>query len=134
MSIPPLPRYSLLLRMLRISLVTGAIFEVGIAAVLVLATAWPAVPLAPSLPDEVLTIWLLAILLTLLNACYLLGAWEPVGCRGVIAVAIAGRTAVAGVLGLAAWGGSDLKGLVGLAVVELALALAHTAFWLPIRR
>lgn len=125
-----------LLALLRASLVTGALYDLGFAVLMVAAPAVPArmfgLPLPP-LPRGAFYLWVLATLLTMLAALYLAAAYDPRRYSAIIAVAIGGRTLGALAFALAALLGPDLNGLVPLAVADLAFGAVHAAAWLPIR-
>ncbi len=75
----------------------------------------------------------LATLAALLGCYYLLAASDVRRYSGVIALAIAGRFAVALTLALAAAGHAPARGLWVLAAVELAFAATHAGSWWSIR-
>lgn len=97
--------------------------------------------LAPSLPARILELplpaapfylWVMAILLSMLAAIYLLAAWDPICYRGAIVVAIIGRLLGALALGIGAIR-LGLPGLWPLALADFGFGAAHAAGWLPIR-
>lgn len=122
-----------LLRLLRISLVIGALYDLTFAAAMVFAPEIPARIFSLPLPGPGFYLWILATFLGMLAAFYLLAAHDPRRYSGVIVVAIAGRTVGALVFATAAVLEPGLGGLVPLAVADLLFAVAHAAFWLPIR-
>lgn len=128
-----LPRFSIYLRLLRLGLTAGGLYDLALAALLALApglpAAWLGVP-PPAAPYR----WLLAVLLTMLAAFYALAAYDAVSYSGNVAVAIAGRGAAGVVLAVFALGTSAWAGLLPLAIVDLAFAAAHAVCWAPIRR
>jgi hypothetical protein len=88
----------------------------------------------PPLPDGAFYLWVLAVLLTMLSALYLIAARDTRRYSGIVAVAIAGRLLGGLALGAAALrGGQGLEGLWPLAAADTAFGLAHAAFWWPIR-
>lgn len=127
------PRHGRLLRALRISLIAGALYDVAFAVVLVVAPTLPERILSLPQPGETFYLWLLAVLLSMLAAFYLLAAWDPFSYHGNVAVAIGGRTAGGLVLLLATVGRPDLAGLLPLAIGDLVFAALHAIFWWPIR-
>lgn len=129
----PLPRYSFFLRMLRITLLTGAAYDLVFAAAMLLFPEVPARWLRLPLPGEDFYLWLLAILLTMLASCYLLAAYDPISYQGIVSVAIFGRAAGAAAFAIAAWERPELAALWGLAGADLAFALGHAVFWYPVR-
>ncbi|RMH22669.1 MAG: hypothetical protein D6696_02685 [Acidobacteria bacterium] len=121
-----------LLRLLRWSLVAGALYDLVLAALLLLAPELPARLLAVPPPGEAFYLQLLAVLLAMIGVTYLLAAYDPVSYRGLIVLAIAGRSAAALALASAA-GQPGLAGLNLLAAADFAFAAVHAACWLPIR-
>ena len=122
-----------LLWLLQASLALGALYDLGLAAALAVAPEPMARALSLPLPGAAFYLWILATLLTMLAALYLVAARDPRRYSAVISIAIGGRTLAALVLGLAAVPDPGLGGLYLLAAVDLAFAVAHAAFWLPIR-
>ena len=127
-----LPRFSTFRRLLCLSLVLGAAVDFLAALLLV---AFPdllgrllTLPLA-----EPFYLQLLAVVLVMLGAFYLLAAYDPASYSGNILVAITGRGLAGMVLILAAWR-NGLNGLYVLAGAELFFAMAHATFWWPTRR
>lgn len=125
-----------LLTLLRGSLVLGALYDLVFALLMVAAPGVPArlldLPLPP-LPEGAFYLWVMAVLLTMLAALYLLAARDTRRYSGIVAVAIAGRLLGGLALGIAALRGPDLAGLYPLAVADAAFGLAHAAFWWPLR-
>lgn len=126
-------RHGALLRALRASLVVGALYDLGFAAVMVVAPRLPERLFGLPQPGEAFYLWLIATFLTMLAAFYLFAAFDPVSYQGNIVVAIAGRTMGAFAMGLAAWLDPALGGLVPLAAADLLFAVVHAACWWPIR-
>lgn len=126
-------RRFLYLRLLAATLVAGAVLDVGIAAGIFSAPELGARLLNLPLPGETFYLWLLAAFLLILAALYLVAAYDPRRYSGIIAVAIPGRLLIAALLAAAAVGREDLAALRWLAGCDLALALGHAAFWLPVR-
>lgn len=127
------PRHGRLLRLLRISLVAGALYDLVFAATMVVAPELPERLLDLPQPGEPFYLWLIATFLTMLAGFYLFAAFDPISYWGNIVLAIVGRTCGALVLGLAAWSDPALAGLVPLAVADLLFAVLHAVFWWPIR-
>jgi hypothetical protein len=125
-----------LLAWLRGSLVVGAVYDLMFALLMVAAPGVPAqmlhLPLPP-LPEGAFYLWVLAVLLAMLAALYLLAAHDTRRYSGIVAVAVGGRLLGALALAVAAWRGPGLEGLVPLAAADAAFGLAHAAFWWPIR-
>lgn len=132
---PPfrLPLRSRLLGWLQASLVIGAVYDLFFAGLMVLAPELPQRLLSLSPPEPRYFLWLIAVFLTMLAAFYLFAAYDPVAYEGNILVAIAGRGLGALAMGLAAWQDPSLWGLYVLAGGDLVFALAHAAFYLPVR-
>jgi hypothetical protein len=125
-----------LLSLLRASLVAGALYDLGFAALMVAAPEVPArrfgLPLPP-LPRGAFYLWILATLLAMLALLYLAAAYDPRRYSAIIAVAIGGRVVGALAFAIAALLGPDLRGLLPLAAADLVFGAAHAAAWLPIR-
>ncbi len=128
-----LPRYSVYLRLLRISLAVGAVYDLVLAVLLALAPdlleRWFGIPL----PGEDFYIWLIALFLFILAAVYALAAYDPASYYGNVLVAIGARFAASLVLVAGAQRG-DIPGLYPLAAGDFAFALVHAVFWWPVRR
>lgn len=122
-----------LLRLLRATLVAGALYDLGFAALMVVAPGVAAEWFGLPLPGERFYLWLIAVLLAMLAALYLMAARDPRRYSAVIAVAIVGRLAGAAAFTLAALGRPDLAALYPLAAADAAFGLAHAATWLPVR-
>jgi hypothetical protein len=120
-----------LLTLLRASLVLGALYDLAFAAAMCFAPQLPARLLDLPLPPG-FYLYVLATLLSMLAALYLVAARDTRRYSAIVAVAIAGRLA-GGILLLAAALGSGLAGLYPLAGADLAFGLAHAAFWFPLR-
>jgi hypothetical protein len=121
------------LRLLRISLVAGAIYDAAFAALMLLRPDLPARWLDLPLPGEAFYLWVLAVVLAMLAALYLAAAQDPRRYSAIIAVAIIGRLAGSLALLLAALPRPDLAGLYPLAAVDGVLGLSHALCWWPIR-
>jgi hypothetical protein len=120
--------------LLQASLVAGALYDLLFAVAMVAAPGIPARLLDLPLPGPRFYLWILAVLLAMLAALYLLAAHDPRRYSGVIAVAIGGR--LLGALALAAAAaltGPGLSGLYALAAADFTLGAAHALFWLPVR-
>ncbi|MEL7061199.1 MAG: hypothetical protein AAGN46_14350 [Acidobacteriota bacterium] len=130
----PLPRHSRFLRLLKISLVTGALYDFAFAALMIAAPDLPTRLLELPLPGATFYLWIMAIFLTMLGALYLFAAYDPRSYGGVIRVAIVGRSAGAIAFAAAAAGDNSLWGLYPLAAADALFALAHAVFWWPTRR
>jgi hypothetical protein len=117
------------LRLLRGSLVLGALYDLAFAAVMVLAPQVPARLLHLPQPGEPFYLWILAVLLTMLSALYLKAAQDPRRYSAVVVVAAAGRCLGALAFGAAALGRPELGGLWPLAGADLALGLSHAVLW-----
>lgn len=128
-----LARKGLFLRLLRASLFAGALYDLALAALLVLAPELPERLLGVPRPGEDFYLWLLAVLLAMLAAFYLLAAFDPFSYGGNVLAAIAGRGTAGLVLALAA-ARTGFSGLYLLAAGDLVFAGLHAAFWWPVRR
>jgi hypothetical protein len=115
-------------RTLRLSLRLGAAYDAAFAILMVTAPALPArllrLPLPP-LPAAAFYLWVMAVLLLMLAAIYLLAASDPARYRGVVAVAAAGRLVGGVALLLASANAAGLAGLYPLAAADLLLGLSH---------
>lgn len=120
------------LRLLRLSLVLGALYELALAAVLLAAPALMETSLGLPVPAERFFLRLLAVLLTMAGALFLFAARDPRRLSAVILVAIFGRLASAAALAGSALGNPELGSLFALAAVELAFGVLHAIFWLPV--
>jgi uncharacterized membrane protein (DUF4010 family) len=127
-------RRHLYLRLLRASLVLGAVYDYLYALAMVTVPTVPARLLDLPLPGETFYLWTLATLLAMLGTLYLLAARNPRRYSGVIAIAIVGRTLGALAFALIALDRADLWGLWVLAACDLTFSVAHAGFWWPIRR
>jgi hypothetical protein len=117
------------LRLLRGSLLLGALYDLAFAAAMVLAPQVPARLLRLPLPDERFYLWVLAVLLAMLAALYLTAAQDPRRYSAVVVVAAVGRCAGAAAFAAAALDRPELDGLWVLAAADLALGLAHAVLW-----
>jgi len=125
------------LTLLRASLVIGAVYDLSFAVLMLAAPELPArilhLPLPP-LPEGAFYLWVMATLLAMLAALYILAARDTRRYSGIVAVAIAGRIAGGLLIGFAAWRGPDLAGLWPLAAADLGFGLAHAMLWYPNRK
>jgi hypothetical protein len=124
------------LTLLRASLVLGALWD-AVFAVLLAVFPGPSarifgLPLPP-LPEAAFYLWVLAVLLLMLAALYVIAARDPRRYSGILAVAIGGRILGGLVLLFAALRPPGLPGLYPMAAADLGFGIAHAAFWLPIR-
>ena len=125
-----------LLTLLRGSLLAGAVYDLGFAALMVAAPGVPARMFnlsVPPLARGAFYLWILATLLAMLALLYLAAAHDPRRYSAIIAVAIGGRLVGALAFAIAALLGSDLHGLYPLAAADFAFGAIHAAAWLPIR-
>ena len=124
------------LALLRASLVAGALYDLGFAVLLTVEPVWAArtlqLPLPP-LPEGAFYLWIVAVLLLMLAALYLLAARDTRRYSGIVAVAIGGRLLGGLVLLAAALRASGVPGLLPMAAGDLFFGIAHAALWLPIR-
>ena len=117
------------LRLLRASLVAGALYDLSFAGGAVLAPRLVEKALGTTLPEQPIYSWLLAILATMLSVLYLVAAEDPRRYSAVVVVAIAGRFAAAAAFALAALSDPALGGLWPPAAIDLGFGFAHTFFW-----
>ncbi|HVT57664.1 MAG TPA: hypothetical protein VHR45_04620 [Thermoanaerobaculia bacterium] len=120
------------LQLLRGSLIAGALYDAAFAVLMICAPQLPARLLAlplPPLPRGVFYLWIMALLLLMLAALYLLAAHDTRRYSGVVVVAVCGRIAGGLAFLAAAWRVPGLGGLYPLAAADLGLGLAHAAFW-----
>jgi hypothetical protein len=122
-----------LLSLLRLTLVAGAVYDLGFAGFMVAAPELPGRWLGLPQPGEPFYLWILAVFLTMLAALYLQAARDPRRYSAIIAVAIGGRLLGAVAFFAAASGRADLAGLQLLAAADAAFALGHAVCWLPLR-
>jgi hypothetical protein len=120
------------LRLLRASLVVGALYDLVFAALMVGAPGWMGEAFGLPLPPF-FYLWLLAVLLAMLAVAYLLAARDPRRYSGNLKLAIGGRLAGAAVLGLAAARDPAFGGLWTAAAADAAFGLAHLGFSWPLR-
>ena len=130
---PAMSRRFLWLRLLRTSLLLGALYDLVFAGLMVWAPELPARTLALPLPGEKFYLWLMAVLLGMLALLYLSAARDPRRYSAVIATAIAGRGAGAVLFAAAAFGRPELGGLWVLAAGDLSFAVLHAMSWIPLR-
>jgi uncharacterized membrane protein (DUF4010 family) len=123
------------LALLQWSLVAGAVYDLLFAACMVVAPGVPARVLRLPLPGEPFYLWVMATLLAMLAALYLLAARDPRRYSGVIPVAIVGRLVGALAFAFAAFENPGLlPGIAVLAVCDFVLGAAPALFWLPVRK
>lgn len=122
-----------LLRLLRAVLLLGGALNLAAAATLVAAPGAIETSLGSALPAEPVLRWLLAALLAPLAGVYFLTAHDPRRYAGAILVVVGGRALGALALGAGALSTPDSSGLWTLAGIDLALAAAIAAAWLPLR-
>ena len=124
---------NLYLRVLRISLAAGGLYNLVLAALLALAPELTFGLLSLPLPGEAFYFGLLVVLVSMVAALYLLAAYDPMSYAGNVLVAIAGRGAAGVLMVAAAVGRPDLAGLYVLAAVDLLFAAVHALCWWPCR-
>ncbi len=121
------------LKVLRVSLTIGGIYDLVLVALLVVAAEPTFGLLGLPLPNEPFYLGLLAVLVAMVAALYLLAAYDPMAYAGNVLVAIAGRLSAGVVMAAMAAGRSDLGGLYLLAAVDLAFGAVHAVCWWPCR-
>ena len=115
----------LLPRLLRWSLWLGALYDGVFALAMLVAPGLPARLLHLPLPGEPFYLWLIAILLLMLGALYVVAATDPRRYDAIVAVAIAGRLAGAVAFAAAALAKPALGGLWVCCAGDAAFGLAH---------
>jgi hypothetical protein len=122
--------------LLRGSLALGALYDAGFAVLMVAAPRPTAnllrLPLPP-LPEGAFYLWVMAVLLLMLAALYLLAAADAGRYSGIVVVAVGGRLLGGLALAAAAMGHRGLAGLYPLAAADLGFGIAHALFWWPPR-
>ena len=121
------------LRLLRASLLVGALYGLTFAGALVMTPHLVASLLRVPLPGQPLYLWILAVLLAMVSALYLVAAEDPRRYSAVVLIAAVGRCAGAAALAIAALGDPTLDGLWPAAAIELAFGLAHAWLWSRVR-
>src|SRR5688572_31088377 len=106
------------LRLLRGSLVLGAVYDLAFAAVMVLAPQLTSRALGLPLPGERFYLWVMAVMLAMLASLYLKAAQDPRRYSAVVVVAAAGRCAGAAAFAAAPLDPPDLHGLWVLAAAD----------------
>ncbi len=129
-----LPRYSLYLRLLQLSLILAAACDFALALLLIFAAPWTMARLGLPLPSELGFLWTTSILFLMSAALCCLAAHDPRSYGGNIAIVFAGRVALSAALFAMSWQRPDAGGLVGVAAIEGLVAVAHITFWGATRR
>jgi len=112
-------------RLLRGSLVAGALYDFCFAAIMIGAPALATEPLRLPLPGETFYLRVLAVLLGIVGSVYLIAARDPHRNRALVAIAIAGRFGGFLAFASAAIGRTDLAGLWIVGGGDLAFSLLH---------
>lgn len=121
------------LALLRASLAAGALYDFGVAVLMVAAPQVLSRAFAVPLPGERFYLHLLALLLFMLAGMYTLAARDPRRYSGVVFLAIVGRL-VGGVLfAYAAITEPAHAGLWWTAAADAVFGLSHAIFWYPLR-
>jgi hypothetical protein len=114
------------------SMALGAAYDAAFAAAILVVTRRAAALIRLEMPADPVYLRLNGVFLLLLAGLYLLPAVDPVRYRGIVAVASAGRF-----LGFAYLMGAWLEGrpaaFLGLALMDLAFAVAHAVLLLRAR-
>jgi hypothetical protein len=113
------------LRLLRASLLLGALYDLVFAAAMIFAPQVPSRLLRVPLPGEPFYLWVMAVLLAMLATLYIAAAHDPRRYTAVILVAIVGRLAGAAAFVVAAITRPGLGGLWACAAADAAFGLAH---------
>lgn len=114
-------------RFLRWTLALGAVYDFAFAALMLAAPATLERAFALPRPEPGFYLALLAVLLAMVGAAYLVAARAPEAHRGIVAIAIVGRLAGALVLGRAAAGSPELAGLWPAAAGDALFGALHAA-------
>jgi uncharacterized membrane protein (DUF4010 family) len=123
------------LTLFQASLFAGALYDLAFAVLMVVAPGVPAQVLGIPLPGEPFYLWVMATLLAMLAALYVLVAREPRRYSGMIPIAVVGR--LLGALAFAVAAIRDpklLPGIAVLAVCDFALGVSPALFWYPVRK
>jgi len=123
------------LTLFQASLFAGALYDLAFAVLMVVAPGVPARVLGIPLPGEPFYLWVMATLLAMLAALYVLVAREPRRYSGMIPIAVVGR--LLGALAFAVAAIRDpklLPGIAVLAVCDFALGASPALFWYPVRK
>jgi hypothetical protein len=112
------------LRLLRGSLLLGALYDLVYAAAMVFAPQVPSRLLHVPLPGEPFYLWVMAVLLAMLATLYVAAAQDPRRYTAVVLVAIVGRLAGAAAFVVAALR-PGLGGLWVCAAGDAAFGVAH---------
>ena len=126
-------RIAIYLRVLRVSLAVGGVYDLVLAALMALAPKLTFGLLGLPLPSEPFYLGLLVVLVAMVAGLYLLAAYDPMAYAGNVLVAIGGRLAAGVVMAVAATGREDLAGLYVLAAVDLLFGAVHAICWWPSR-
>lgn len=129
-----LPRRSLYLRLLQLSLILAAACDLVVATLLIVAGPWTMSRLGTPLPEEPGLLWPTAIFLLMSAALCVFAAYDPRTYEGNVAIAFLGRAALAAALFVLGWKRPEASGIVGLAALEGLAAIAHGTFWGATRR
>lgn len=130
---PNFARRFLWIRLLAASLVLGALYDLGFAAIFIAAPEWAARVFRLPLPGAEFYLWLIAIFLTMLAALYLTAAKDLRRYTGIVLVASVGRIAGGVAFALAASRDPSLAGLWPLAFADFGFGLVHGGLWMASR-
>jgi hypothetical protein len=122
-SAPPSARGEL--RALSATLIAGAVYDAVFAFLFVAAPSLVASPLGLPLPGAGFYGKLIAVLLTIVAAVYLVAARDPERSRPLVVIAIGGRLLGFAVLAGSTFGHPELGGLWAPALVDLGFGVAH---------
>lgn len=120
-------------RAVALSMAAGAIYDLGFAVAILALTRPAAALLGLEVPDDAVYLRLNGIFLVLLGGLYLLPARAPERYQGVVAVAAGGR-ALGFAYFVAAWATGRPAAFLGLALADLAFAVAHAVLLARARR
>lgn len=130
---PSIPRHARPLRLLKASLIAGAVYDLVFALLMVVAPDLPERLLELPQPGETFYLWIMATFLCMIAGFYLYAAYDPVSYAGNIRIAIVGRFVGAAAFVVCALRRPDLWGLYPLAAADFAFGLVHALFWRRVR-
>ena len=113
------------LRALAATLVTGALYDFAFAALMLFAPQLLGDAFALPLPGEPFYLRLIAVLLAIAGATYLVAARDPAATPALVRLAVVGRLAGSVALASSAAGRPELAGLWGAAAGDFAFGVAH---------
>jgi len=125
-------RRFLLIKLLRSSLIAGALIDLAVATTLAFSADHLLQILSVSPPEPAFYRWIAAVLLLTFAGFSMLAAYDVRRYSGVLLLVILGRLAIAVTLIAMSRSHPGLS-LASLAIPDLTLGALHTLFWLPVR-